>query len=244
MRFSRSLWALSLIAVFGAAHAEVTATLTGASDFDFRGISQNAHKPTPQGSVDLASDSGWYLGAWGSRIDLGARSPGLEVDFSGGFRKKLSVDGSYELGSVYYTYHAPNADEFDYVEVYTGATFRWAAARLYFSPKFGGNAGREMLHGDVSAFYLTTEVAYPLRANLSFTAHAGYSFGNYWDKQRDGNYGRPYFDWSAGLGYTHRRLTFMLKWIDGSALAESNSTMRGVLSTRAHAVFAVSTTFP
>ncbi|MEO7386005.1 MAG: TorF family putative porin, partial [Gammaproteobacteria bacterium] len=52
------LGAVALAAASGAAQAEISSTLTIASDYDFRGITQTALDPAFQASLDWAGESG------------------------------------------------------------------------------------------------------------------------------------------------------------------------------------------
>ncbi|MFR0657359.1 TorF family putative porin, partial [Pantoea sp. SIMBA_079] len=52
----------------GAAHAEVSGSITLTSDYLFRGITQTDGEPALQGGLEWAGDSGFYVGAWGSSI--------------------------------------------------------------------------------------------------------------------------------------------------------------------------------
>ena len=184
------------------------------------------------------------MGLFGSRINLGDHLPKLEADLYGGFRGSLESGVGYDLGAVYYNYHLPTHPDFNYVELYTGASYRWASAKLYFSPRFGGNAGADMVGGNAAAFYFTTEAAYPVSTNLTLLAHAGYSFGDYWDRERAQGFSRPYLDWYAGAGYAWRHLSLTLRWVDGGNLREARATALNILSTQGRLILGVSTTFP
>ena len=93
MRNLRILAALGLLTAAGAANAGVSSTWTLASDYDFRGITQTAQDPALQGSIDFATDSGWYVGAWASNVDFGDElDVNYEVDVYTGF------SGSTEAG--------------------------------------------------------------------------------------------------------------------------------------------------
>ena len=46
-----------------------SATVTFATDYVFRGVSQTDNKPAVQGSFDYKHPSGAYLGIWGSNVD-------------------------------------------------------------------------------------------------------------------------------------------------------------------------------
>src|SRR5262245_51834382 len=63
-----------------------SATLTGTSDYVFRGISQTDNDPTIQGSIG-ATYGMFYAGIWASGLDWsGDPDAQLEVDWYGGIK--------------------------------------------------------------------------------------------------------------------------------------------------------------
>ena len=58
MKLSHGLVAAGLTFAAMTAHAGITGTVTAATDYDFRGITQSAQDPVLQGSIDYAHDSG------------------------------------------------------------------------------------------------------------------------------------------------------------------------------------------
>jgi uncharacterized protein (TIGR02001 family) len=211
-----------------------------ANDYDFRGITQSARDPALQASLDYAHDSGWYIGAWGSNVDFGPSDPNLEVDLYTGFSKQLDTGLNYDIGGVWYTYHsAPNPGA-NYVELYAGLGYTDQSGmsikgKFFYSPDFGGKS----TPGDTSAEYIQADFSYPLPANLSIIAHAGYNFGDYW---KDFLNDSEYFDYSVGLGYTAGNFNFAVKYIDGSDLKDTPGTE--VFDSRDKVVVSVATTFP
>ncbi len=63
MSKTKWLMAAGLIAASGAAQAGLSSTWTFTTDYDVRGITQTAHHPALQGSIDYAWDSGFSVGA-------------------------------------------------------------------------------------------------------------------------------------------------------------------------------------
>src|SRR4051812_38519191 len=104
MRNLRILAALGLLAVGSAANAGVSSTWTLASDYDFRGITQSAGDPALQGSLDFATDSGWYVGAWASNVDFGSADVDYELDLYTGFSGTSEGGLGWDVGLIYYTY--------------------------------------------------------------------------------------------------------------------------------------------
>jgi uncharacterized protein (TIGR02001 family) len=233
---------IGMLGVATATQAGVSSTWTATSDYDFRGITQSGKYPALQASVDYAHDSGWYIGAWASNVEFGPGDPNVEVDFYTGFTKTLESGFSYDVGGVYYTY--PSASDFAYVELYGGLGYTAPSGlsikgKFWYSPDFGGDSTA----GDTEAEYLMADLTVPLPANFSFLAHAGYSFGDYWD---GGSLppGNEYFDYSVGVGYTAGKFSLALKFIDGSDLKIADGTPGDLFTSESKVVFSVATTFP
>ena len=226
MKLSHGLAALSLLALGAAAHAEVTATVTGVSDYDFRGITQTAQDPALQASIDYTHESGFYIGAWGSNVDFGdCCDESIEVDIYAGFRG--GEDVTWDVGGVYYTY--PGADNIDFPEIYASVGYKMVSGKIWYSNDFGSS-------GD-SAWYYEANLNVPLPSNFGASAHIGKSDGDYWGDN-------DYFDWNVGVTYALGHFTLGLKYIDGSDLEELDGTPGDVFSSEARAWFSVSTTFP
>jgi len=212
-----------------AANAEVTATVTAVSDYDFRGITQTAQDPALQASVDYSHSSGFYAGAWGSNVDFGdCCDENVELDIYAGFRGGETV--TYDVGLVYYTY--PGADSINFPEMYASVGYKWLSGKLWYSNDFGNS--------NDSAYYYEANAAIPLPANFAASAHIGHSDGDYWDNSPDGGY----TDWSVGVTYAISNFTLGLKWVDGSDLKSANDAYHDVGSSDARAIFSISTTFP
>jgi uncharacterized protein (TIGR02001 family) len=233
MRNLRILAAIGLLGAATAANAGVTSTWTLTSDYDFRGITQTAQDPAVQGSVDYASDSGWYLGAWGSNVDFGDADVDLEVDLYTGFTGTSEGGLGYDVGLVYYAY--PDESDFDYAEIYGSLSKDWFKGKVWYSPDFGGDTTA----GDTEAFYVEGNGTFPLPNDFSVLAHVGYSFGDYW-KDSDSEY----FDYSLGVGYTAGNFNLALKWVDGSDLEVADGTPDDVFSSESRVIFSIATTFP
>ncbi|HAU05178.1 MAG TPA: hypothetical protein DCS78_09930, partial [Pseudoalteromonas shioyasakiensis] len=64
--------ALPLALLSTSAMADLSTTVTLASDYTFNGVSQTMNDPAIQGSLDYAfADSGMYVGTWASNVDFG-----------------------------------------------------------------------------------------------------------------------------------------------------------------------------
>lgn len=227
---SVNVLAPALMLLAGAANAQVSATVTLASDYDFRGISQSATDPALQASLDYATDNGWYAGAWASNVDFGDDTDyeiNLYTGFAGGDEDGLFWDA----GLIYYAF--PDSSEYDFPEIYAGIGYGWLDGKLWYAQDYGGDE----TDGDTSAFYLEGNATFALPRDFSLQLHVGLSTGDYWDDA----FGDDLIDYSIGVGYTRGNFEFALKYID----AETDIVERGdVLNNEGRVVFAVSTTFP
>jgi uncharacterized protein (TIGR02001 family) len=90
-------------------------TLTGTSDYIFRGISLNDQLPAFQPFIEFTYGIA-YLNFWGSNVASQGFEP-FEMDISAGFRP-VTGPVSWDLGVIYYTYPANSLGwgATDYVE--------------------------------------------------------------------------------------------------------------------------------
>ena len=100
----------------------ITANVTVASNYIYRGLTQTNNKPAIQGGFDYAHESGFYVGNWNSNISwisdgyasssnpkttgTGVSAP-IEMDFYAGFKKELIGEGfASDFGVLQYYYSA------------------------------------------------------------------------------------------------------------------------------------------
>ncbi|NHN79781.1 hypothetical protein HA520_21310 [Azotobacter chroococcum] len=98
----------------------VSANVTLASEYIFRGISQTKGDPALQGGLDIVHESGLYVGAWVSNTDYETSDATMERDYYVGYSNKLTDELTYDVGWLKYDYvkdHLDNAD-LNYSEFY------------------------------------------------------------------------------------------------------------------------------
>jgi uncharacterized protein (TIGR02001 family) len=228
-RVVQTIALLASLGVAGMTQAGVTATVTGVSDYDFRGYTQTARDPALQGSVDWSGDYGLSAGAWASSsLDFGpGTDANVELDLYAGWAGGSENGPQYSLGAVWYTY--PGANDFNYPEISAGIGYKSISGKLWYS--------WDEASSNLSAWYIEGNYTYPLPDDFGLTVHAGYSFGDYW-KSFDGEY----FDWAVGVTRSFGHFDTALKFIDGSNAVYDHSS--DIFSAKAKVVFSVSTTFP
>lgn len=259
-------WAAAMLLAVSAAQAEVSLTVTGVSDYDFRGISQTDGDPALQVGLDYAAEM-FYAGAWASNVDFDG-----EQTFSDGSTATIRYDGDVELdllaglageteggwrwdvGATYYLY--PGSDEDlgnplddsddvfqteNYYEVYAGGGYGPVDVKYWFSP--------DLYDSDESASYLEAAASFELPWELSLNLHAGYSFGDYFDElsdlaELDGfSDDADYIDYSIGLGRSFGRFDFEVKYV-ATDTDDYFKVESGILRNDERVIFSVATTFP
>lgn len=169
--------ATPVLAEEAAAASPVSANVTLASEYVYRGISQTREKLALQGGFDYAHASGLYVGVWGSNIswledlDAGASSS-VELDIYGGYKGKISDDLSYDVGYLRYQYPgsypagfvSPNTDELYVAGTYKMFTLKYSHS---FSNLFGYADSK-------SSGYLDASANFELMSGLTLGVHAGH----------------------------------------------------------------------
>lgn len=187
----RGLFAASLVA--GAAIANpafadetdppsaltVTGSVSGVTDYRWRGISYSGGGFAVQGSLQVNHASGLYLGAWSSSLQQDSADVygSSEIDLYGGWTGNLASGLVADVGVTWYTY--PNgtnpALSGNYLEPYASlsTTVGPASAKLgiNYAPKQDGLGGKDntYVYGDLGAAIPNTPV--------SLNTHLGYSDG-------------------------------------------------------------------
>ncbi len=212
----------------------ITGSVSIASDYRFRGVSQTNGELAVQGGITVSHASGLSVGTWGSNLAGWGTFGGanMELDLVAGYKRKLGDNAALDVGVTWYFYPG-GADKTDFAEPYvklsgtTGpvtllagmayaprqeALGRWynsgadAAAGVYNN--LGARDDNLYLWGDTAADIKGT----PFTAK----AHIGYS---------DGNPGLgpnatsvaptgKYWDWSIGVDTSWRNLTLGVAYID------------------------------
>ena len=86
---------------------DVTMTATLATDWINRGRTLN-DGATVQGSLDVAHESGLYVGIWGGSMPAGV---GSEIDYYVGYGAAINDDVSFDLNLATYTYDKTGWDD-------------------------------------------------------------------------------------------------------------------------------------
>lgn len=182
----------------------VTGSVTIASEYRLRGISQTDSDPAIQGGLTVAHSSGFYVGTWASNLSGYGTYGGsnMELDLIAGYSKAVG-DFVLDAGGIYYVY--PGTTGTDYFEVYgsVSAPVGPVKAKLgaYWTPDQDNAAGHNI--------WVYTDLALPIEGTpITLKAHGGYSDGNSFYTKGDG-----VFDYSVGVDVTWKVLTLNVSYV-------------------------------
>lgn len=152
----------ALLLYAGGVAAQISASVTLLSDYRYRGLSFNDGKPTPQLSVNMDGEAGWYAGGLATPATLQGRAMTQLVSYAG-YAQRMAAGWSWEAGATESAFSRAGAS--NYGEVYLGLSGERVSGRLYYAPRYFGY-DTSTLYGEVNGFY-------PLLDQLNLTAHAG-----------------------------------------------------------------------
>ncbi len=185
----------------------ISANVNLTNDYRFRGVSLSNKDFAIQGGFNIAHESGFYLGTWGSSIESYNESE-LELDIYGGYSGALTDDLSFNIGFIAYLYPGSTGGT-DYTETYASISgsadiVSWTLGAAY--------AFKQDNIGDNDNIYLYANAGVPLSDKISANASLGYE---------DGAFGTDKWDWSLGLSYSLKQYSLSVNYID---TANTNST--------------------
>jgi uncharacterized protein (TIGR02001 family) len=186
------------------AAAQVSGTLTVVSDYRFRGVSLSAQKPAVQGALAYDDPQGWYLGAFGSTVELaGGSSTTAQLLAYAGVTRPAGGAFHWDLGAYYSAF--TQSRSYDYGELYLGITSSDFTARVHYSPKYFG-AARGSFYGEI-------DVARPLGGGFVLFGHVGVLVPDGHGEYQYGASVQNPVDARAGLGFEIGGLKLQLAWV-------------------------------
>jgi uncharacterized protein (TIGR02001 family) len=172
------------------------------SDYRFRGVSLSAGDIALQGGVDIAHESGFYVGTWASSIQGGTPYGEVELDVYGGWTGAVTEGVTVDVGLLYYIYPTtddplnldPDTDYFEpYASISTTVGPVGATAGVAYAWEQDSLGGNDNL-------YLYTDFSLAIPGTpVTATAHAGYTDGVLAPPFLAGTGDDTGLDWSLGL---------------------------------------------
>lgn len=118
-----------LFSSFAVNALEINTKIGIASDYFWRGVSQNSHNASFSIGTEL-SHKGFYVGTWTGQVDFGDDAS-LEKDFYGGYSRDLTDNISIGVGAIRYMYDQ-GYDATD--EVFVTGSYRGIEGTYYKNP--------------------------------------------------------------------------------------------------------------
>jgi len=170
----------------------VSANVAMTSEYRFRGVDLSGGDLAIQGGVDIAHDSGFYVGTWASSLDEDTVGFGsTELDIYGGWGGDLTDGVALDVGVIGYLYPNAGPGDFDYVEFYGSLGFTFGPAEATVGAAY---APKQDSLGGTDNLYIYTDLGVGVPGTpLSVTGHVGYTDG-FLTFTNDGKA----FDWSVG----------------------------------------------
>ena len=240
-----TLAALALFALAAPVHAadaptagepapeySLTANVTLASQYRYRGLMQTNNQPAIQGGFDFTHASGLYLGNWNSSIswlnDSNSKiSAPVEMDFYGGYKGNLAPDVPFDLGVLQY-YTSPDTTELYAGLGYGPVLFKYSIAMTNL---FGFADSKYSQYFDLSGNFDTGFWG------LTVNAHVGRQTVR---NVTDG----AYTDWKLGLTKDFGQgLAISIAYIDTDADRAVYTNRRGRYMGRATGLLSLTKTF-
>lgn len=152
----------------GGVQAQVSGSVSLASEYSARGVSLSNGGAAAQLSLSYDAAQGWYAGAFAAPgLTQAGRSGVTKLVLYGGYAHRLPSGLSWEAGASSTSFSHQSV--YNYREVFLGLASDRLAGRLYLAPSYYGYGGR--------AAYAELNGFYPLRERIKLIAHAGVLHG-------------------------------------------------------------------
>lgn len=157
----------------------VSANVALTTDYRFRGLSFSDGDIAIQGGFDVAHDSGFYVGVWGSSIEDSPTFGNSEIDIYGGWSGEVGGGISADVGLLYFYF--PNGDNglagpSDFFEPYASLSGTLGPAELTVGANY---AWSQSAIADDDNLYLYTDLSIGVpQTPITLNAHYGYNTGS------------------------------------------------------------------
>ena len=219
-----------------AAPFTITGGATLISDYRFRGLTQSDSGPAVQGTVNLNTAAGFYVGTWASTIDGSGKTPALtgygdaEVDLYGGFTKTLPSGIGVDVGVLYYYYPSARSGlNTDFFEPYASVTYTLGpiAAKAGAAYAWGGQDGLDFTGGKDDDLYVYGEGSIGIPTTpVTLKGHVGRTRGSLGLVNLNPD-NHSYWDWSATAEAVGGPLKVGVSYVDTSITSRYVPGFRG-----------------
>jgi len=185
----------------------ISANVTLASEYIFRGISQTKGDPAIQGGLDIVHQSGLYIGTWISNVDYETSKASTERDYYVGYSGNLTEALAFDLGWLKYDYPGDGlgGSDLNYSEFYGSLSA--------YGFKIGINYSGDYNHDDTAVYsYIGYRRDLPYGVGLSLRV-GKYDFKDDTFFKNGASHGEDsYYDWYVGVSKEFLSLQFGLTY--------------------------------
>jgi len=158
----------------------VSANVSLTSDYRFRGVGFSDGDIAVQGGIDVAHESGFYVGTWASSIEDSVQFGHTELDLYGGWSGDLTDGISADVGLLYYVF--PNGNETlggpsDFFEPYASLSGTLGPAEVTVGAAYAWGGQSALGNDDNIYVYSDLAVGIP-NTPVTINGHVGYNHGS------------------------------------------------------------------
>lgn len=204
------------------------------TDYRFRGVSQSGGDFAIQGGLNVAHESGFYVGTWSSSIDdRGSGLGEMELDVFGGWSGQVASNLKLDAGLLYYIYPAKDNGygKSDYFEPYVKLSSQFGPVGATLGVAY---AWDQKALGSQDNLYVYTDLSVGIpKTPITVTGHLGYTDGALAPDYLGGvNNDKSAIDWSIGASATVLGgLTVGVSYIGVEGKSFKNATDDAVVGT-------------
>lgn len=187
---------------------KVTGGATLISDYRFRGLTQTHSNGAIQGTININSKYGFYVGTWASTIDGSGKTPLLtgygdaEVDLYAGYTKTFGNGVTVDGGLLYYYYpSAVKGLNTDFFEPYASVAYTIGPVTTKVGGNYawGGQPGLDFTTSSDDNIYVYGEASVGIpKLPVTVKGHVGYTSGSLGLANLVAT-DKNYLDWSLNL---------------------------------------------
>ena len=187
----------------GTAHAQMSAQISVANDYVYRGASLNDGRPAVMAAASYDSADGWFVGGKVAQTRLyGERHAEPVWTADVGYAHALTSRLSWEAGATYSIFS--DFTFWNYAETFVGLSAENWNLRLFYAPNYFGRQRRST--------YLEFDMTHPLNDRYRLIGHLGAQRS---ESSRGDDHDHT-FDVSLGAGARFDRVDVQLLWVSTS----------------------------
>ena len=192
------------------AAAQFTGTVAAVSDYRFRGVSLSQEKPAAQLTVTYDAPAGGYAGVFASTVEFAASSS-TTVQIVGFLGTAMPItSGVHADVGINYAAFGGALRDYNYGEVYVGASSGEYSARVHYSPDyFGVSEG---------SLYSAFDVTHAMSDRVALLGHVGLLLPV---KHGGAASARRLLDGRAGVGFDFAGFNLQIAWVTTNAVRGS-----------------------